>query len=121
MLDWEVREHDDHIFGKLAGQSRFVTLPDDKERLMDEYLGDGWLAEDTDGDAKEDKTAAPKTVLVQAFADAVNSDWTAEQTWGFDIIEGKRFYVRRVVCRSKKGAVEKARLVYDYQGPKLGM
>lgn len=42
------------------------------------------------------------------------SGWTAEQIWGFQMVEGARKHVRRIV--SKKGKEEhKVRLVYDYK------
>lgn len=44
-------------------------------------------------------------------------EWTAEQTWGFEDIDGKKYYTRRVVARDTKGKVERLRLVYDYTGP----
>lgn len=50
---------------------------------------------------------------------AVNQDaaqgWTAEQVWGFEVLEGKRYYTRRVVVR-KGQDVQRVRLVYDYKG-----
>lgn len=59
---------------------------------------------------------------VQSFV--LNTDkgygWTAEQTWGFEEINGKKYYTRRVVARDAKGKVERLRLVYDYTGPVEG-
>lgn len=52
---------------------------------------------------------------VQSWAVSQGGGWTAEQIWGFEEIEGKRFYTRRVVVRSGE-EVERARLVYDYEG-----
>lgn len=44
-------------------------------------------------------------------------EWSAEQVWNFEMIDGKRYYTRRVVVRDSKGEkTERARLVYDYQG-----
>lgn len=45
--------------------------------------------------------------------------WSAEQVWNFESIgsEGKRYYTRRVVARSRDGTkTERVRLVYDYLG-----
>lgn len=42
--------------------------------------------------------------------------WTAEQNWGFEEINGARYYTRRVVVR-KQDEVQRVRLVYDYIGP----
>jgi hypothetical protein len=51
---------------------------------------------------------------VQSWAVSQDAGWTAEQIWGFEEIEGKRLYTRRVVVR-KANEVERARLVYDYK------
>ncbi|ERF70186.1 hypothetical protein EPUS_00374 [Endocarpon pusillum Z07020] len=42
--------------------------------------------------------------------------WTAEQVWGFEMFDQKRYYTRRVVVRKGEDKVERARLVYDYKG-----
>jgi hypothetical protein len=54
--------------------------------------------------------------LVQSWAVSQGGGWTAEQVWGFEEIDGERFYTRRVVVR-KGDEVERVRLVYDYKGP----
>ncbi len=41
--------------------------------------------------------------------------WTAEQTWGFEIIDGKRYHTRRSIV-TKDGGCKLGRLVYDYMG-----
>lgn len=44
-------------------------------------------------------------------------EWAAEQNWGFEEINGKRYYTRRVLVQNHKGDKhELARLVYDYTG-----
>ena len=70
---------------------------------------------------KDGKT--PTKFLDQDVAHSyvVNQDkgygWTAEQLWGFEEIDGKRYYTRRVVVRDAKGSkTERVRLVYDYKG-----
>lgn len=50
---------------------------------------------------------------------AVSTDggnWTAEQLWGFEEVDEKRMYTRRVVVR-KGDEFERVRIVYDYLGP----
>ncbi len=42
--------------------------------------------------------------------------WTAEQVWGFEMVDQKRYHTRRVVVRKGDDQVERARLVYDYKG-----
>lgn len=56
---------------------------------------------------------------VQSYVKNVDSGygWTAEQNWGFEEINGKRYYTRRVLVQNAKGDKhELARLVYDYTG-----
>ena len=53
---------------------------------------------------------------VQSWAVSQGGGWTAEQIWGFEELDSKRFYTRRVVVRNGD-EVERARLVYDYKGP----
>jgi len=58
--------------------------------------------------------------LVQSYVKNQDSGygWTAEQLWGFEVVNGKRYYTRRVVVKNAKGdKSERVRLVYDYQGP----
>lgn len=44
-----------------------------------------------------------------------NNDSWQTQVWGFEIMDGKRYYVRHVVVR-KEDDWKQARLVYDYHG-----
>lgn len=39
------------------------------------------------------------------------------QIWGFENVDGKRQYTRRVVVAAKDGSYQLGRLVYNYQGP----
>lgn len=112
-LNWTDAEHSDRIFGKVVGKSRLFKMQDfemqgpgtteDKIFLKAEKLKDL----KTDSRYLEDE-------LVQSWAVSQSGGWTAEQIWGFEEIEGKRFYTRRVVVR-KGEDVERARLVYDYK------
>lgn len=52
---------------------------------------------------------------VQAYAESVGNGWTANQIWGFEVINGERRYVRHVIVR-KGDDWKLARLVYDYKG-----
>lgn len=115
-LDWTERDHADRIFGKVKGKSRwwktggFEKLTPGGEELAvflrAEKLKDGT----TDSKFLDDEH-------VQSWAKNVDSGggWTAEQSWGFEEIDGKRYYTRRVVVE-KEGKVQLARLVYNYTG-----
>lgn len=52
---------------------------------------------------------------VQSYVESVKGGWTAEQIWGFESIDGKKYYTRRVVVR-KEDKVQRVRLVYDFKG-----
>jgi len=114
-LNWKDAEHSDRIFGKVVGKSRLFKLqdfemqtpgtPEDKAVLKGEKLKDL----QTDSHFLEEE-------LVQSWAVSQGGGWTAEQVWGFEEIDGERFYTRRVVVR-KEDEVERVRLVYDYTGP----
>lgn len=98
-LDYTWRDHEDKIFGKVKGRSRWVKLEDIDG---DDFLKTGF--DDMEGEH------------VQALAESIDKGWTADQVWGFEEVNGERRYVRHVIV--KKGEDWKmARLVYDYKGP----
>ncbi|KAF7932394.1 hypothetical protein BELL_0687g00070 [Botrytis elliptica] len=109
VLDWSVRTHEDHLFGKIAAQSRFCTLEQAAEFDDDAFLRDGWL------EGEEENSGPEGQRHVQSYAVNEEKGWTANQIWGFAIIDGKRYYTRRVVVK-KGNEVLKIRLVYNYQG-----
>ncbi|PGH27344.1 hypothetical protein AJ80_01056 [Polytolypa hystricis UAMH7299] len=133
-LDWQPREHTDHVFGSVSGLSRMIrgtTGDDDKvrpavevqtkvgEAKEDEIVGKFLRGEIlADGVATEGFLAADgNDYWVQSFVTSLDSGWTAEQIWGFETINDERRYTRRVAV-AKDGKVEKARLVYEFSGKK---
>ncbi|KAI9698383.1 MAG: hypothetical protein M1836_003963 [Candelina mexicana] len=98
-LDWTFREHSDRIFGKVKGKSQWAKLSE----VDDDFLRKGWLDE------------VNETGVVRAYVESLDSTWTADQVWGFEEIDGKRYYARHVVVR-KGEDWKQARLVYDYKG-----
>lgn len=104
-LDWVARKHDDHIFGNLEGQSRWSTF----QEINDEFLKEGWQ----EGD--EEKAGPQGEKHVESFVVNEASGWNARQIWGFAIVDGERYYTRRVVV-TKGDEVLKVRLVYNYNG-----
>jgi hypothetical protein len=104
ILDWTPRPHEDHIFGKLSGKSHWVNIED----LDDNYLKEGWLTDD------KERGGPNGELLIQNVVDAERG-WTGNQVWGFAIIDGQRYYTRRVVVIKGKTVLKK-RLVYTYQG-----
>ena len=117
-LDWTARDHQDRIFGLVKGWSRMFKASefkmespgteDDAAFLRGEKLKDGSPSKFLDDEH------------VQSWV--INQDkgygWTAEQAWGFEEINGKRYHTRRVVVKSNdQTKTEHLRLVYDYTGP----
>ncbi len=109
-LNWQWRDHADHIFGAVRGRSRFVTaadvraaeaeIPDAADR---EHLTAGWEKEDEE--------------LIESVAESKQNGWVARQIWGFQQVQvganKERRYTRKVVVRKGEKA-ERIRLVYDW-------
>ncbi|TFK56958.1 LCCL domain-containing protein [Heliocybe sulcata] len=104
-LDWQERRKEDSTFGAVIGKSKRMTV----EEVEDEFLKNGWT-DDTLGDG---------VVCSYVVSDTEKSKttWTAEQIWGFEVINGERRYVRHVKFTGPKGEEIKAKLVYDYYNP----
>lgn len=131
--DWIAREHADHIFGTLKGQSRLLrgskgddgkvrpnvdvnTKIDDpkvKKFLRGEILADGSASEGFTVDNVGEEYGEGEGLWLQSFVVNQDSGWTAEQIWGFETINGKRYYTRRVAV-AKDGKFLLGRLVYDF-------
>ncbi|KAH9950448.1 hypothetical protein B0H21DRAFT_723399 [Amylocystis lapponica] len=103
VLDNEERESSDYVFGAVKGRSRRLRL----DELDNEFLRQGWL----------DDVGEHGTVWTRAMSDTPKSgtSWTAEQTWGFEDINGERRYARHVNFTGPKEEKIQARLVYDYR------
>jgi len=108
-LDWAERSHVDHIFGSLKGKSRWLTI--DHPEITDDFLKEGWLE-------GEDESGGPNGERhIESFVVNEEKGWTGVQIWGFAIIDGKRYYTRRVVI-TKGNEARKVRLVYNWYGKK---
>lgn len=79
------------------------------DAVEDDYLKEGWL----EGD--EEKAGPAREIHIESYVENDEKGWTGDQIWGFAIIEGKRYYTRRVVIAKGK-EVLKVRLVYNWQG-----
>lgn len=104
-LDWEVRNHEDHIFGNIAGRSRWSTF----QGIDDEFMKEGWL------EFEEEKGGPNGEFHVENYALNEERGWDTRQIWGFAIVDGARYYVRRIVV-TKGDQVLKVRLVYNFTG-----
>ena len=76
----------------------------------DEWLKTGWIEEED-----EEGPAAEEGRFIQTYVESKTDDWTADQVWGFEMIEGKRYHTRHVLVRNKDDW-KLARFVYDYHG-----
>jgi len=103
-LDGVEREHQDDIFGSVLGRSSRIPA----DELKEEWLKDGWT---------EDTLAHP---LINAWGTSNTEKsgltWTADQTWGFQIITGEKRYARDLYFFTPQEEI-KIRFVYDYVGP----
>ncbi|CAL3964032.1 unnamed protein product [Diplocarpon coronariae] len=104
ILDWTERLHNDHVFGNVCGKNRWSSF----QEIDDAFLKDGWLE-------GEEEVAGPNGEKhIESWVKNEDKGWTAQQIWGFAIIDGKRYYARRVVVQ-KGDKTLKARLVYNWQ------
>ncbi|KAI0307701.1 hypothetical protein B0F90DRAFT_1813123 [Multifurca ochricompacta] len=101
-LDWTFRDHEDHLFGPIIGRSRRVKL----DEIENEYLRKGWLPDTEEHGAINS--------YVESDTPASQTKWIAEQIWGFEQIEGQRYYVRHVDFIGPEDEHIQARLVYDF-------
>ncbi|KAJ5138420.1 uncharacterized protein N7515_003268 [Penicillium bovifimosum] len=129
-LDWELREREDAVFGRLSSRSRFIGgkaegdairpvldvqtstgNPEEDAKvqkfLVGEILADGSKSDGFVGEEGEE-------AFLHSFVQSLENGWTAEQVWGFEIVEGERLHARRIAV-AKDGKVEYARLVYSFK------
>ncbi|KAK3394225.1 hypothetical protein B0H63DRAFT_40246 [Podospora didyma] len=104
-LDYTFREHSDWLFGTVRGQSKFIALAD----VEDAHLAKGWL------EGAEEKTGPNGEAHMLSHVESVDAGWMATQIWGFQLIEGVRKYVRRIVVAKDTQRAELV-LVYDFLG-----
>ncbi|KFY71285.1 hypothetical protein V499_08503 [Pseudogymnoascus sp. VKM F-103] len=107
-LNWSEREHEDHVFGPLTGQTKWLDNKGADWDALDSFQKEGWLDERVgpNGEPHILTTAVSKT-----------NGWTAIQVWGFTELNGVRYYTRKVVI-TKGSEVLKVRIFYDFAGPK---
>lgn len=106
VLDWEWREATDAIFGKVKGRTRWCDI----KEIDDEFLREGW-------DAKSLEEAGGE--VVNAYVESVGlkgEQWTADQVWGFEVLDGLRRHVRHIVAKRGK-EVHRVKVIYDWVGP----
>lgn len=97
------------MFGPLSGRSRWLSKAAESE--VDPWLLEGW--EEGEGE----KVGPSGESRMESFAESTDKGWKADQVWGFMIVDGARYYVRKIVAKKGDETV-KIRLVYDWQGKK---
>ncbi|CAK4030864.1 hypothetical protein DOTSEDRAFT_71989 [Lecanosticta acicola] len=101
LLNGELGERDIQFWGKVNGKNRYIKISD----IEDPFLKEGWL-EEGEGEEKGD--------VIESWTESLENGWTALQIWGFQMVDGQRKHVRRIV--SKKGKEEhKVKLIYDFK------
>lgn len=105
-LSWIVYPDVDDVFGPINSQSRRVTVDMLTKEERDDFLKADW----TD----ESKTDGLIEYLVASDSLRSGKKWVADQTWGFEEINGEKRYSRHVHFVGSKGEVQRAKLVYDY-------
>lgn len=130
-LDWTEREHVDHIFGTLRGCSRHLAAAKSEDGAVRPVIEIQTQVGSPEADAKVQKFLIGETLIdgsksegflaeegegafLQSFVKNESAGWTAEQVWGFEIVDGERRHTRRVVV-VKDGKVASARLVYAFK------
>ncbi|KAK3939705.1 hypothetical protein QBC46DRAFT_290089 [Diplogelasinospora grovesii] len=96
-LDYTFREHSDWLFGRVRGQSKWIS----GSEIQDDFLAKGWLEDEE--------------THILSYVESLDNGWTATQIWGFQMVEGIRKHCRQIVISKGDEAVE-MRLVYDYLG-----
>lgn len=79
--------------------------------LGDDYQKESFLEGDEENGGPEGQRH------VEGYVVNEKNKWDADQVWGFEIIDGARYYTRRVVVKkTDSDKVLKIRLVYNWAG-----
>ncbi|EFQ98641.1 hypothetical protein MGYG_01663 [Nannizzia gypsea CBS 118893] len=133
-LGWVPREHTDHIFGSVRGRTRYIaskkdgskTVPaieiqtkvgkEEEDAAVAKFFNGDVLANGSasDGWVVDDEAEGSEPFL-QSWVESIDNGWTAEQVWGFEVINDIRYYTRRIAV-AKDGQCSRVRLVYRYIG-----
>jgi len=109
--------HSSGMFGTQRVRTSWLDLTNNKPAPgvrtgegLDPFLTQGWLEESGNG-------GSPGHILVNVKSD--KSGWTAEQVWGFALIDGKRYHVKKFIVRNREQDQRAdVRVVYEYVPPK---
>lgn len=84
-LDNTFKEHSDWLFGKVQGRSEWLTGAPLADKVGEPYLANGW--------------EEGMTEWIHAYVESLDSGWTAEQVWGFQVVGGERRHVRNTIIK----------------------
>ncbi|KAJ5650967.1 uncharacterized protein N7484_004690 [Penicillium longicatenatum] len=89
------------IFGDINMLLRYINTAEIKDDVLRQGLEDG----------------CSSNMVIDEAAYNTKMDWTAQVVWGFEMINGKRYFTRNVITskNSQKNEPVVARMVYDYQ------
>jgi len=108
VLDWREEHHTSMIFGTTSHRSRLIQLRtalDENGKHLHPFLTDGILDE---GPVGTDSN------VYDIVAHSTNG-WVIQQLWGFGMINGERWFVRKTLIT--KGDVEVTiRGIYEWKG-----
>ncbi|KAL9067205.1 MAG: hypothetical protein Q9157_006881 [Trypethelium eluteriae] len=107
--DYQWRDHYDLLFGNVKGRTRLIKW----DEVDDEELRKAWGQ--GEGDMHGWKKFPEDQELLHSHVESTDSDWIADQVWGFDEIDGEKRHVRITVIR-KGDAHTSGKLVYDFVG-----
>ncbi|KAJ5084945.1 hypothetical protein NUU61_009524 [Penicillium alfredii] len=86
------------IFGDVSMQLRYVNADEVPDETLAQRLGEG----------------SPSKTVIDEVAHNTSKGWQGRVMWGFEIVDGKRYFTRNVTT-TKAGATVIARMVYDFQ------
>lgn len=103
-VDGKDYPHSSGVFGTQIVNTSWVHLKSEKSHGLEGWLREDWL--------EGDDNASPGNIHVSVKHD--KAGWAAQQVWGFAMVEGKRYFVKRfLVQRGSRGA--KVRMVYEWK------
>ncbi|KAJ5928195.1 hypothetical protein N7466_007151 [Penicillium verhagenii] len=89
------------IFGDITMQLRYMNTA----TIMDDELRNAF------------EEGCSSNLVIDEEAYNTKMDWTARVFWGFEMIDGKRYFTRHATTKkgSKNDGIVTARMVYDYE------
>lgn len=103
-IDGKDYSHSSGVFGTQVVNTSWIHLKSEKAHGLEGWLREDWL--------EGDDNASPGNIHVSVKHD--KAGWAVQQVWGFAMVEGKRYFVKRfLVQRGSRGA--KVRMVYEWK------